>query len=139
MALSGLDSGRTASVVFTLEELWLLQSVVRHEIVQKEQWQAPPADPDFNDQIAECLYRCETLGLAEAALLLRWNDLLVIDFCVPQSAKSPSGAAIGKNVLMKAFRARKEIREGTAATADEPGALSPGEIQERLRNMNGGS
>ncbi|MCC6382815.1 MAG: hypothetical protein IT304_09910 [Dehalococcoidia bacterium] len=139
MALSGPDSGRTASVVFTLEELWLLQSVIRHEIVQKEQWQAPPADADFNDQVVESLYRCETLGLGEAALVLRWNDCLVIDFCVPQSAKSPSGAAIGKNVLMKSFRARKEIREGTAATADEPGTPSASEIQEQLRNMNGGS
>src|SRR4051794_4919184 len=41
----------TASEVFTVEELWLLQSVIRHEVPQLDQWDFPPASLDLNDQI----------------------------------------------------------------------------------------
>jgi len=132
------DATQTATVVFTCEELWLLQSVIRHEAPQQEQWKYPPASLELNDQIAQALLLCEEHGLDEAALLLTMEDALVIDYCVPQSAKSPSGLPIGKNILMKSFAVRREIEQGLSATAEEPGSLSPSEIQERLRRINGG-
>ncbi|SRR5690606_4517020 len=132
------DATQTATVVFTCEELWLLQSVIRHEVPQQEQWRYPPASLELNDQIAEALLLCEEHGLDEAALLLTMEHALVIDYCVPQSAKSPSGLPIGKNILMKSFAVRREIQQGLSATAEEPGSLSASEIRERLRRINGG-
>ncbi|MGE5596052.1 MAG: hypothetical protein ACM3S1_08465 [Hyphomicrobiales bacterium] len=138
MAIPDWDETRTATAVFTCEELWLLQSVIRHEVGQQEQWRYPPASLELNDQIAESLLRCEELGLDEAALVLRMQDALVIDYCVPQSAKSPSGVPIGKNILMKSFRVRQAIEAGFDATAEEPGTPTASEVQERLRQINGG-
>lgn len=132
------DETRTATAVFTLEELWLLQSVIRHEVAQQEQWHYPPASLELNDQVAESILRCEELGLEEAALVLTMQQALVIDYCVPQSAKSPSGIPIGKNILMKSFRVRKALEEGDDPDAEEPGTPNATEVQERLRQMNGG-
>jgi hypothetical protein len=115
-----------------------LQSVVRHEAQQHEQWRHAPASHDLNDEIAESILRCEEHSLGEAALILTWSDCLVIDYCVPQAAKSPSGAPIGKNVLLKSYRARQAIADGESAMADEPRAMTRDEVQERLRKMNGG-
>lgn len=132
------DETRTATAVFTLEELWLLQSVIRHEVAQQEQWHYPPASLELNDQVAESILRCEEHGLEEAALVLTMQQALVIDYCVPQSAKSPSGIPIGKNILMKSFRVRKTLEEGDDPDAEEPGTPNASEVQERLRQMNGG-
>jgi len=132
------DETRTATAVFTCEELWLLQSVIRHEIAQQEQWHYPPASLELNEQVAESLLRCEELGLEEAPLMLTMQSALVIDYCVPQSAKSPSGIPIGKNILLKSFRVRKALEEGTGPDAEEPGTPNASEVQERLRQMNGG-
>ena len=135
-----MDSNRpaaapTATAIFTDEELWLLQSVIRHETAQQEQWRIPPAGLALNDQVAESILRCDELGLCEAALILTYEDCLVIDYCVPQSAKAASGVAIGKQVLMKSFRARRAIQGGDFDTADEPVSLSGDELQERLREQ----
>jgi hypothetical protein len=112
--------------------------VVRHEVAQGEQWRYAPASLDLNDQIAESLVRCEELDIDEAALILSMADVLVIDYCVPQSAKSASGVAIGKSILMKSFRVRKAIQGGADPIAEEPGSPTASEVQERLRQINGG-
>jgi hypothetical protein len=132
------DATQTVTAVFTCEELWLLQSVIRHEVAQQEQWKFPPASLELNDMVAESLLRCEEFGIDEAALLLNMEQALVIDYCVPQSAKSPSGVPIGKNILLKSFMVRREIEQGLSATAEEPGSPSASEVQERLRQINGG-
>lgn len=126
----------TASALFTVEELWLLQSVIRHELPQLEQWDFPPASLALNDQIAETLVLCDETGEAEAALVLSRGDCLVIDYCVPQGAKSVAGVAIGKHVLLKSFRARREI-EDHFLPAEEPPQPSCGEVREQLRHMQG--
>lgn len=138
MASIGPYANQTATAVFTQEELWLLQSSIRHEVPQHDQWHTAPASPELNDQVADSILRCEELALSEAALMLTWDDCLAIDYCVPQAAKSASGLPIGKSVLLKSYKARKEIREGLDPTAEEPGALTSSEVRERLRNMNGG-
>jgi hypothetical protein len=124
----------TASVLFTVEELWMLQSAIRHEITQGDTWKYPPASLELNDQVAESLLRCQDLGLAESALVLTRGDCLVIDYCTPQGAKTPSGAPIGKQILLKSFLARKQVLEGTSPTVEEPLAPSAAEVRERLRN-----
>jgi len=139
MANFGPFSNQTATAVFTMEELWLLQSAVRHEVPQHEQWRTPPGNPELNDQVAESILRCEELGLSEAALVLTWDDCLAIDYCVPQAAKSVSGQPIGKSVLLKSYRVRKTIRSGSdGASAEEPRSPTSSEVRDRLRNMNGG-
>jgi hypothetical protein len=127
---------QTASALFTVEELWLLQSVIRHEIPQLEQWDFPPASLALNDQVAEALLLCDERGEAEAALVLSRGDCLVIDYCVPQGAKSVAGVAIGKHVLLKSFRARQEI-EDHFLPAEEPPQPSYGEVREQLRHLQG--
>ena len=131
-------SEQTASEVFACEELWLLQSSIRHEIPQGEQWRFPPSSLDLNAQIAEALLLCDENHLTEAALVLSRADCLAIDYCVPQMAKSPSGAPIGKVVLLKSYRARRAIDGGLQGhDADEPVQLTPGEVREHLRLMQG--
>lgn len=141
MASIGPYGTHTATAVFTMEELWLLQSAIRHEVPQHEQWRTPPGNPDLNDQVAESILRCEELALSEAAVVLTWDDCLAIDYCVPQAAKSPGGLPIGKSVLLKSYRARKAIRSGeseAATVAEEPAAPTSSEVRDRLRNMQGG-
>ncbi|MGI8925326.1 MAG: hypothetical protein ACR2HN_01605 [Tepidiformaceae bacterium] len=116
-------SERTTSAIFTVDELWLLQSVVRHEMAQSEQWKQPPVSLALNDQVAESLLLCHDNGLAEAALLLTRGDCLAIDYCVSQGAKSPSGVAVGKSVLLKSFKARRELEERWATAEEEEPAL----------------
>jgi hypothetical protein len=138
MDINPFPGPRTAAAIFTSEELWLLQSVVRHETAQQEQWRNPPASLDLNQQIAESILRCDELALGEAPLVLSYEDCLVIDYCVPQTAKSPSGAPIGKSVLLKSYRARKAIEDGGLQEAEEPPTPTSAEVQERLRNKQGG-
>jgi hypothetical protein len=138
MTASEPGRNRTASAIFTLEELWLLQSVIRHEMAGAEQWHHAPVSLELNDQVADALVRCEESELGEAALLLAWDDCLAIDFCVPQAAKSPAGVPIGKHVLMKSFHARRELQEGLAPTAEEPASPTSRDVFERLRRENGG-
>ena len=138
MASFGPYADRTATALFSQDELWLLQASIRHEMPQHDQWRIPPASAELNDQIAESILRCEELGLGEAALLLAWDDCLAIDYCVPQAAKSASGMPVGKSVLLKSYRARKAIREGVQLSAEEPAATSNADVRERLRHINGG-
>ena len=122
----------TASAIFTIDELWLLQSVIRHEAVQMDSWHFPPVSLALNDQIAEVLLRCEELGLIEAALVLTRGDCLAIDHQVPQGAKSPAGIAVGKSVLLKSFRVRRELDEGLPLMAPTDAEPAQDGIDERF-------
>lgn len=122
----------TASVVFTVDELWLLQACVRHEAAQMDGWHFPPASLALNDDIADALVRCEDNGLADAALLLTRGDCLTIDHNVPQTAKSVAGFAIGKSLLMKSFRARREIDEGPRAVPPADAEPAQADLDARL-------
>lgn len=101
----------TAPVVFTLDELWLLRSVVRHEMQSQETWKFPPASVDLNDQIAEAILFCHEHQVEEAALMLTRGDTLIIDFVVPQDAKSARGVPLGTPILLKTFAARRALVE----------------------------
>jgi hypothetical protein len=126
-------SQQTTCAVFSCEELWLLQASIRHEMAGQDQWKAPPVSVSLNDQVADALVRCEEAGLTEAAIELSRHDCLAIDHCVPQGAKSASGLAIGKSVLMKSFKARRDIDEGRQyAPASEPEALSREDLAVKL-------
>jgi hypothetical protein len=122
----------TASAVFTIDELWLLQSVIRHEAAQMDSWRFPPASLALNDQIAEVLLRCEEFALGEAALVLTRGDCLAIDHNVPQGAKSPAGIAVGKSVLLKSFRVRRELDEGVPLMAPVDAEAAQSGVDERL-------
>jgi len=121
-----------ASVIFSTDELWLLQSVIRHEMAQPEQWKAPPFSASLNEQVGEALVLCHDHDQGEAAVLLTMADCLAIDYCVPQSAKSPSGNPIGKQVLLKSFRARAEVAHHWASSQAEPEDPSHDELITKL-------
>ena len=107
-------------VTFTADELWLLQGVVRHEMPQGDTWKFPPASVDLNDQIADVLIACIDAGLREATLSLTRGDLLLLDFVVPQSATSPIGTKLGREILLKSFRARRALSGDELPNAAEP-------------------
>lgn len=108
------------SVTFTLDELWLLQSQLRHEIPQQDTWHFPPASVTLNDQIADALVACTDNGLSEYTLELSRGDLLAIDFVVPAAAAAPSGIKIGRLLLLKTYRARRTLEFGDTLSAIEP-------------------
>ena len=95
-------------VTLTLPELWLLHDFVRHEIPDSRSWRFPPASDDLNEEVAFAIESCETHGLEEYTLLLSKGDLLVMDYFVRRDHKTPEGAS-GKLLLLKAFRARREL------------------------------
>lgn len=128
---------KTASVVFTEEELWFMQKYIRHEVAGSNQWRNAPASHELNSQIAEALLRCDNLGLEEAHLTITMSDCLAIDFCIPQDAKTPAGIAIGKAVLLKSFRARNEI-ECAIPTAPASVDMTYASAQVRAQSPEGG-
>lgn len=95
-----------ASIILTKDELWLLQSVVRHESLDQSRWQIPITDLDLNEQVARALVFCEDHGQEEAALYLTYSQLILLDAVVPASAKSINGVSTGRSVLLKSYRAR---------------------------------
>ena len=125
-------TSQTASILFSLDELWLLQSVIRHEMPQMDTWHFPPASLSLNDQIAEALVLCDEHDLGEAAILLTRGDCLAIDHNVPQGAKSAAGVAIGKSVLMKSFHARRELEEGNSPVASPDSEIGQAELADRI-------
>jgi hypothetical protein len=95
-------------VTLTVSELWLLHDFIRHEIPDANAWRYPPASRDLNEQIVFALEACESCNLEEYSLLLSKADVLAIDYFVRRDHKTPEGAS-GKTILLKTFRARKEM------------------------------
>lgn len=122
----------TISVVFSVEELWLIQAYVRHEVAQAEQWRFPPASLTLNDAVASAILFCEEQGFQEAAVLLGRHECLVLDYSVPATAKDANGKPIGKAVLLKSFRARQQLEDGLAMATDVGQELDADTIRERL-------
>lgn len=123
----------TAPVVFSLDELWLLRSVVRHEMSSQETWKFPPASLDLNDRIAEAILFCHEHEVEEAALLLTRGDTLIIDYVVPQDAKSARGIPLGVPILLKTFAARRALVEDQFVTEEhEPDRPSEEQIHAAL-------
>lgn len=110
----------TTPVTFTLDELWFLQSLVRHEIPQPPEWKFPPASLDLNDAIADAIVSSTQQGLKEFTLLLSRGDLLVLDAVVPNSYKDAAGKNVGKDMLLRTFIGRRRLSEGIESTAVEP-------------------
>lgn len=125
----------TASVIFSIEELWLLQACIRHEIQQAEQWQNPPASLELNDEVANAILFCLEHDAPEAAIVLSRAKCLAIDYSVRQDLKSPNGVPVGRNILVKSFLARREIAEGYTPTSPEPAQPSASEVREQLRQL----
>lgn len=100
----------TAPVTFDIEQLWLLQGFCRHEMQGQREWQKPPADLEFNELITDAILACAESGLTEYTLPLTLHHCLIIDALVPNSAKTASGANVGRPMLLKAYKARRELR-----------------------------
>jgi hypothetical protein len=123
----------TVAVTFTNDELWLLQRCIRHEMPQQDVWKYPPASVELNDQIASGILLCAQYNVGDVTLQLSWGDLLAIDFTVPADAKDVNGRPIGRNVLLKSYAARAELRRAyplpEVALTEEPRKI---EIEQRL-------
>ena len=126
----------SSPVLFSLSELWLLQSVVRHEIAQQSSWQKPPANLALNEAIADAIYSCVEYGYAEVALQLTAHHLLIIDALVPQAAKDADGKPIGKPILLKSFAARRALAGGGAPDAPEPEQPSFADIHRIMEDID---
>ena len=110
-------------VQFSLEELWLLQSRVRHELAEVDRWHSPPVSLSLNQQIASGIVFCDETKAGEATLLLSLGDCLCIDFNVSQADRSPAGVGIGRSILLKTFRTRRTLAGEDLPDADEPAHL----------------
>jgi len=110
-------------VAFSVDELWLLQSVIRHELAAAWAGSWPPANINLNDQIAEALVMCERFGVDSAILQLSRGDLYAIDYCVPAAAKDANGRPIGRIILLKSFEARQPEWGGEAYDEGEEAKL----------------
>lgn len=106
------------AVVFTVEELWYLHSVVRHG-AEPEWKKFPPYSLDLNDQIIAAIVWCEVNGQESAALSLSRGDCLVIDYCAKPGDKAPTGKPIGKDVLRKSMFARAALAGLPTTIEDE--------------------
>jgi hypothetical protein len=103
-----------------VDELWLLHDFIRHEMPDANAWSYPPASRDLNDEIVFALDACESCDLSEYTLALSKADLLAIDYFVRRDHKTPEGAS-GKGILLKSFKARKELAGDMAmATTNVP-------------------
>jgi hypothetical protein len=126
----------TVAVVLSVADLWLLQRVIRHEIAGQRGWAFPPASVELNDQIADAILLCETQKQPEAALRLSRGDLLALDYTVPADAKDVAGRPIGREILLKTFAARAELR-GRFPDADQPAEPCTGaEARARLKDWS---
>ena len=101
----------TVSIDLTLEELWLMHSVIRHDIARSVDWSFPPSSISLSDKIAEAILFCEEFGETQAALQVTRHDCLIIDACVPDNAKSVDGWSIGRSIQIIQFAARRALRD----------------------------
>jgi len=127
---------KAVNITFEADELWLMQSVIRHEVPHRDDWRTPPADLDLNNQIAIAISLCAEHSLDEYTLELKASDLLIIDYNVRADMKDKNGKTAGKNILLKSFHARRDIRgedfHGLPERSDEPPSPSLGEIRTAL-------
>ena len=106
--MSDIDS---ASIEFTLAELWMLHDVVRHDqdAISRKRW--PVVATALNDDVALAILACEDGGLKAYTLELTRGDVLLLDFHVRRDMKTPEGAR-GMDILLKLFRARRDMLFG---------------------------
>ena len=121
-------------VTFTLDQLWALNDLIRHESSDGRAWAAPPVSLALNEKVADAILVCEESKpfpesqqsptnlptITEYTIELSHGDCLCIDYNVRQGMKSANGLPIGKQILLKAFAARREITDGFVAVAVEP-------------------
>ncbi len=102
------------SIEFTLQELWLLHDVIRHneDGVPKKKW--PKVSTELNSEIALAILACKDSDLKIYTLMLTQGDILVMDANVRRDMKTPEGAK-GVEILLKLFKARFELIYGPLA------------------------
>lgn len=101
----------TSSVTFDIAELWLLQSVIRHEMAQQGEWKFPFASLDLNDRVAAAILFCDENHVSEASMQLSRGDTLCVDYNVRSDMKDAQGKQIGKLILLKSFRVRRDLND----------------------------
>lgn len=111
-------------VVFLESELIYLHSRVRADCQGIEQWRHPPASRTLNDALAESISLCaesQTSGrpIREAAILLDYQQCLAIDATCSWYDKDSGAKLIGSVVLLKVFKARRELAGMMLPTARE--------------------
>jgi hypothetical protein len=124
-----------ASIEFSIQELWLIRAVVRHESSPAWQGKWPTYNLELNDQVAEAILLCTDEKQDGASLMVTQGDLYLLDAMVPQDAKDAAGKPIGKDILLKTFRARRELSGGERATAEDPDVAEQRTRLEEWKNL----
>lgn len=76
-----------------------------------ERWKFPPCDLELNEEIALAIDACVSDNLLEYTLDLTRQQLLAIDAVIRHDLKN-SMMAKGRDILLKVFRARRELAFG---------------------------
>lgn len=112
-------------VDFTLAEIYYLQGLIRYEMPGEEHWKYPPVSERLNDAVAEAYESLHHLDgtpkpTETAQLLLTRHDTYVLDYHCRTEHRTGQGEMVGRNILLKAFRARKSMDLGVPfATTEE--------------------
>jgi hypothetical protein len=110
----GIMEPDSVPVELTAEELWMLHDLVRHDqdAISEKKW--PVVSTELNEQVALAIVACEDSKLKSYTLLLSAGDILLLDYVVRRDMKTPEGAK-GKDILLKLFRARRDLAIGPVA------------------------
>jgi len=101
-----------APVTFGVSEIWILQSVIRHESADQEKWHNPPSSRSLNGKVSEALLACSKYDLDQYTLELTLGDCLALDYGVKQGIKDVDGKDLSKPLLLKIFAARDAVENG---------------------------
>ena len=108
----------TVPCTFTVAEIWLLLAVVKHEIAEINRWRFPPANRELVEELALAALACEDSKIKEYTLMLSEGDCLLIHYNVQPDMKTLEGA-VGKQILLKTFRALSELAYGYSVTDEK--------------------
>lgn len=118
----------TAPAVLSVQELWFLQMALPAPI-NCEDWTAAL---DLHHQVNDGLIFCHDNREVEATLLLTDDSCDIVNSFIRPTMYDAAGQPVGKNILLKTFRASRAIRTGEFPAASASGPNLTSEQTQRL-------
>lgn len=120
----------TIPIQFDILQLWLLSSAIPDDAFSNPGEEL--GGSGLLDQVQDGLVFCADTNEEKATLLLTDNQCRLIAAVVTMNAYASDGRPIGRELLLKVFRARHAIRHGTIAVATDPDPLEKVAVMEML-------